>query len=536
MNEGLWASRLWQKDTSVFSVASDPGVRAAIANRLGWLAAPAQMRHELAAVRACVERAQADGLTHVALLGMGGSSLCAEVLRQTLAPEGMRNRVRVLDTTDERAVRDAAAALPPRATLFIVASKSGSTIEVTSLESYFRDWLAGHGIDAPGRHMVAITDPGTSLVAHAAAHGYRHTFINPEDIGGRFSALSLFGLVPAALMGIDPARLLDAAAPMADACRSDDEDNPGTALGLFMAQQALAGRDKLTILLPPSLARLGLWIEQLVAESTGKLGRGVLPIVDEPEAAVLAEYGRDRAFVLVTSPGDAHAPARRAALAAAGHPVFHYESDAGALGAEFFRWEFATAIAGIALDVNPFDEPNVRDAKARTQALLDAGGGLRVDPPYVDRHGVLGRTHRPDHTAAPTGPFVAILDYLPQDDRRAATVARVRAALRARTGAATTYGEGPRYLHSTGQFHKGGTNSGVFLLLTGVDATATSVPGAGYSFSTLKYAQALGDFAALVANHRHVVHMHVTDPDADFSAELERLITTVNTADASTRS
>lgn len=517
------AARLWQRDTSIFSVAADPAVRAAIEHRLGWLDAPARMRDELDAVGHVTRAVAADGLTHLAVLGMGGSSLCAEVLRQTLAPAAMRPQVHVLDTTDELAVRSAAAALPPGRTLFIVASKSGSTIEVSSLEAFFRAWLATAGVTATGRHFVAITDPDTTLVAHAAAHHYRHTFINPPDIGGRFSALSLFGLVPAALMGIDPASLLDSADAMVNACRNDDDDNPGLALGAFMAGEALAGRNKLTLLLPPALAPLGLWVEQLVAESTGKLGRGVLPIVDEPVPGDVAEYDRDRAFVLVAEPGDETAVARRQALAAAGHPVCHLHSTPQDLGAEMFRWEFATAVAGVALDVNPFDEPNVRDAKTRTQALLSAGGPLRVDPPLVERDGVLGRSHRPAATHDGR-PFVAILDYLPQDDRRAAAVARVRAAIRRRTRTATTYGIGPRYLHSTGQFHKGGTNAGLFLLFTAADATETPVPGAGYTFSTLKHAQALGDFDALVANGRHVVHFHVGDTQADFSAALESLV------------
>lgn len=521
-------TRLWRKDTSVFAAAADASVRAAIAHRLGWLDAPDAMRAHLGAIGDVARGVGQDGLTSLCVLGMGGSSLCAEVLRQTLAPAVMRDRVWVLDTTDERAVREASASLDPATTLFMVASKSGATIEVTALEAYFRDWVA-RSAGAPGRHFIAITDPGTSLAAHAAAHGYRHTFINPADIGGRFSALSLFGLVPAALMGIDPATLLDAAAPMVAACRldaDDADDNPGVALGVYMAEQALAGRDKLTLLLPPPMAALGLWVEQLVAESTGKRGTGVLPIVDEPppEAGQLDEFGADRAFVLVADPADDAAVPRRQALAAAGHPVMHLHATPSHLGAEFFRWEFATAIAGLVLDVNPFDEPNVRDAKARTQALLSRGTPLPVEPPLVNRAGVLGRSH-PVEGLDPRGGFVAILDYLPQDGRRAEAVAHVRAAIRRQTKAATTYGAGPRYLHSTGQFHKGGTNAGLFILLTADDATYTPVPGADYTFSRLKHAQALGDYEALCANGRHVVHMHVPDADADFSATLERLMT-----------
>jgi transaldolase/glucose-6-phosphate isomerase len=521
-------TRLWQKDTSVFSVAADPAVRAAIEHRLGWLEAPAAMRAHIDEIAGVVSDVRRDGLTSLCLLGMGGSSLCAEVLRQTLAPVRLREHVHVLDTTDERVVRTISATLDPATTLFVVASKSGSTIEVTALEAHFRAWVASVGIAEPGRHFIAITDPDTALVAHASAHGYRHTFINPADIGGRFSALSLFGLVPAALMDIDPASLLDAADTMVGACRLDGdeaEDNPGLALGHFMAEQSLAGRDKLTLLLPDAMAALGLWVEQLVAESTGKLGRGVLPIVDEPAATVgeLDDYGLDRAFVLIADPADDAAVPRRQALAAAGHPVLHLQSTPAHLGAEFFRWEFATAVAGIALDVNPFDEPNVRDAKSRTQALLSRGTPLPVDPPLVERDGILGRSHRVADIN-PTGSFVAILDYLPPDARRTAAVALVRASIRHRTQAATTYGAGPRYLHSTGQFHKGGTNAGLFLLLTADDETATEVPGTDYTFSRLKHAQALGDYEALCANHRHVVHIHVRDAGADFSAEMERLI------------
>jgi len=518
------ASRLWARDTSVFTAAADPGVREAILNRLGWLDAPAAMAAHLQDIERVVADVRRDGLTHLCLLGMGGSSLCAEVLRQTLAAPDMQARVHVLDTTDERAVREVTASLDPHHTLFVVASKSGSTVEVTALESYFRAWVQQAAGAHAGRHFIAITDPGTSLVAHAAAHHYRHTFINPADIGGRYSALSLFGLVSAALMDIPPALLLERAASMAEACRADSAANPGLALGVFMATEAQRGRDKLTLLLPPSLDALGLWIEQLVAESTGKLGTGVLPIVDEP-LADSAAYGSDRAFVLVAHPGDGSAAIQRTALSAAGHPVFHLEATSVDLGGEFFRWEFATAIAGAVLDVNPFDEPNVRDAKARTVAILGGPRPLPVTPPLVESDGRLWRSHHPATApAAGTGTFVALLDYLPVDDRRMETVARVRASIRERTGAATTHGLGPRYLHSTGQFHKGGTNSGIFLLLTAADATDTPVPDTTYSFSVLKHAQALGDFEALCANGRRVAHVHIADEHADFSAELERLV------------
>lgn len=518
------ASRLWAREPSVFSVAQDPAVREAILNRLGWLDAPEGMGAHLPEIEAVAASVLRDGLTHICLLGMGGSSLCAEVLRMTLAAPDIQDRVLVLDTTDERAVRRVTDTHNPAHTLFIVASKSGSTVEVTALESFFRAWVTAAVGARAGEHFIAITDPGTSLVSHATAFAYRHTFINPADIGGRYSALSLFGLVCAAMMQIQPTRLLARGVEMANACREDSSTNPGLALGAFMATEAQAGRDKLTLLLPPPLSALGLWIEQLVAESTGKRGTGVLPIVDEPEADI-EDFGADRAFVQVTLPDDEAAADLRASLTAAGHPVFHIEATADDLGAEFFRWEFATAIAGTILDVNPFDEPNVRDAKARTTALLEGPRPLTASPALIELNGFLSRSHRPASAPAPgVGKFVAVLDYLPVDQRRSSAVSRVRGRVRSVTRAATTHGLGPRYLHSTGQFHKGGTNDGIFLLLTGGDATDTPVPDANYSFSVLKHAQALGDFEALCANGRHVVHVHVADPYADFSAEMEKII------------
>jgi hypothetical protein len=294
-----------------------------------------------------------------------------------------------------------------------------------------------------------------------------------------------------------------------------------------MAQHAAEGRDKLTLLLSDELEPLGPWIEQLVAESTGKDGRGVLPIVGEPLGRA-DEYSADRAFVLVsTSSDDGNASLVRD-LERAGHPVFRISTSVLELGAEFFRWEFATAVAGAALAMNPFDEPNVRDAKTRTQAQLDAkaaNGNFRIDPPFERGTGYSRREFRP--TWQPTSPrrrYLAVLDYLPADDRRPALINQLRATVRRRSGLATTYGVGPRYLHSTGQFHKGGPNTGVFVLLTAADASATPVPGMHYTFSTLKQAQALGDFEALVANGREVVHYHLDDPSADFSVVLERLL------------
>ncbi len=518
------ASRIFEYDLSVFAPAGDPAVAAAIEDRLGWLSAPEAFGSQVGALSAFADDVARDGLTDVYLLGMGGSSLCAEVLRD-VAAEAPPCRLVVLDTTDERTVRQAIDALNPSSSLFLVASKSGSTIEVSALESHFWSTMGEAVGPAAGRHFVAITDPGSPLVALAGERGYRRTFQNHADIGGRYSALSLFGLVPAALLGIDLGRLLDGAAAMADSCRSDAADNPGVLLGAFMASQAAAGRDKMTLLLPPALAPFGVWVEQLVAESTGKQGRGVLPIVGEPLGEA-SEYGPDRSFVVVltTDTGDLDASART--LEAAGHPVFRIVTSPASIGREFFRWEFATAVAGAALDINPFDEPNVKAAKERTAAQLEtwrATGAFRLDPPFVKHRGYARREHGEPGRGGP-GRYLALLDYLPADWRRPTVIERLRGALRRRTGLSTTHGVGPRYLHSTGQYHKGGPNTGIFVMLTSADEGATPVPGTDYSFSTLKHAQALGDFDALVAAGRAVIHYHIDDPSADVSETLERVL------------
>jgi hypothetical protein len=312
---------------------------------------------------------------------------------------------------------------------------------------------------------------------------------------------------------------------MARACQADSADNPGLALGAFMAAEAAGGRDKLTLLLARELAPLGIWIEQLVAESTGKEGRGVLPIVGEPLGEA-SEYGPDRAFVagLGAGTGDLDAAART--LESAGHPVMRVDGALEHLGGHFFQWEFATAVAGVGLEVNPFDEPNVRSAKERTAQQLETRrrtGSFRIDPPFVTRRGYSRREHG-DVTSTSAGRYLALLDYLPADWRRPTIIERLRGALRRRSGLATTYGIGPRYLHSTGQYHKGGPNTGLFVLLTAADASTTPVPGTDYSFSALKQAQALGDFDALVAAGRAVIHYHVADPAADYSETLERIL------------
>ena len=317
-------------------------------------------------VRRLGQEVRAEGFQTACLLGMGGSSLCAEVLRSVFGIADGHPELTVLDTTDELTLTTAATRMDPARTLFIVASKSGGTVEVASMERFFWQEMTRALGDGAGRHFVAITDPGTALHDLARTRGYREIFVNPPDIGGRFSALSLFGLVPAAVIGAPVDALLDGGTAMADGCRQHNRTNAGLELGAFMGAAARDGRDKLTVALAPSFAALGLWIEQLVAESTGKHGKGLLPVVDEPLGRP-DEYGDDRAFVSIASESDAADEDRLTALEAAGFPVLRLSIRHDGLGAEFFRWEFATAVAGAALGINPFDEPNVSEAKEKTQ-------------------------------------------------------------------------------------------------------------------------------------------------------------------------
>ncbi|HUF24756.1 MAG TPA: hypothetical protein VMN81_11545 [Vicinamibacterales bacterium] len=520
------AGRIWQRDPSVFAPArGNDDVTRAILNRLGWLTTPEDMQAEAGRVRAFADAAREEGLDRVLLLGMGGSSLCAEVLRDVGgAAPGWPDLV-VLDTTDEGTIARESARFDSARTLFLVASKSGSTIEVTSLEAHFRKLAAeALGAEAAGRRFVAITDPDTQLAAHAREHGYREIFINSPDIGGRFSALSLFGLVPAALLGHDLDTFLGSARDAAAGCRENAATNPGLALGAFMVESAKAGKDKLTLLLPPSFKAFGLWVEQLVAESTGKQGGGLIPVTGEPvfDAAV---YRDDRAFVVVSTDEDkavgrsfSSGAEFAAALEKAGHRVFTIRTRREHLGAEFFRWEFATAAAGAGLDINPFDEPNVKEAKDRTSALLKDRAALDRDrAPGNDDLAKALRSIGPRD-------YVGLLVWLTPEPALDDALQRVREKITLTTGAATTVGIGPRYLHSTGQYHKGGPDTGVFIVITGDDATETDIPGAGYSFSTLKRAQALGDLQALTAHGRRVARLHVGGADANAGPAIEETL------------
>jgi glucose-6-phosphate isomerase len=513
--------RIWQRDPATWGAAAGSADERSIQTRLGWLDIGETMPPHMAQVQRLRDDVRAGGFEAAYLLGMGGSSLCAEVLRSVFGTADGHPQLTVLDTTDELTLTTAAARMNPARTLFVVASKSGSTVEVASMERYFwQQATAALGTEA-GSHFIAVTDPGTALHDLASARGYREIFVNPPDIGGRFSALSLFGLVAAAIIGAPVDALLAGGTAMAAGCRQHNHANAGLELGAFMSAAALEGRDKLTVALAPSFASLGLWIEQLVAESTGKHGKGLLPVVDEPLGRP-DEYGSDRAFVSIASETDAADEERLGALEAAGFPVLRLSIRHDGLGAEFFRWEFATAVAGAALGINPFDEPNVSEAKEKTRALLAeyASRGRFDDQPAA----AASAQAREAIAAIRPGDYVAFLSYLPGESGIESAVAGIRTAIRSRTKAATTFGLGPRYLHSTGQYHKGGPNTCIAVVLTADDETQTPIPEAGYSFSVLKRAQALGDVQALEAHGRRVVRLHFASA-AHAPAELRRLFT-----------
>jgi glucose-6-phosphate isomerase len=521
------ASRIWARDISVWGATPGTPDATSIESRLGWLDVSTTMAPDVERVIALGRNAKAEGIRAVYLLGMGGSSLCAEVLRQVFGVAEGCPDLFVLDTTDERTITGVAARLDPAATLFLVSSKSGGTVEVASLERFFWNRLSAALGPDTGRHFVAVTDPGTGLHRLATTRGYREVFANPPDIGGRFSALSLFGLVPAALIGAPVRDLLEGAAAMAEGCRQESHANPGIQLGAFIGAAVKEGRDKLTLALSPRLASLGLWIEQLVAESTGKRGTGALPVVDEPLGRP-DEYGSDRAFVSIGTEVDAPDAAKLDALEAAGHPVLRLTTRIDGLGAEFFRWEFATAVAGAALGINPFDEPNVSEAKEKTKALLTlfaAEGKLPETPPTAEDASIAVYSTRfsgaSPHAVVRTAldslhprDYVAFLSYLPGDSDVETAIADVRLGIRSQKHCASTFGIGPRYLHSTGQYHKGGPNTVVAFVVTGDDATTTAIPDAGYSFAVLKRAQALGDVETLNVHGRRTVRIHVKDANA----------------------
>ena len=547
-----WAERLFDRDPSLWS--SDARVQAAIADRLGWLDAPAHFTDQVPALEGFGEGIREAGFTTAVVGGMGGSSLAPEVLVRTFGRSDDWLDLRVLDSTDPAAVAAVVDDLDPLATLFIVASKSGTTTEPLAFQAdaWDRTERALRARRAPrdehaGELMIAITDPGRSLEAIPHHADLRETFLNPPDIGGRYSALTYVGLVPASLIGLDLDALLASASAMLGACREPEPTaNPGLSLGLAIGTLARDGRDKLTFLTDPELASFGSWAEQLIAESTGKHGVGVVPVDGEPLGAI-DTYGRDRVFVRLVLAGgesaadDAGNAADGLLIAAetAGHPVIRIEiPDPIDLGAEFVRWEVATAIAGAVLGIDPFDQPNVEEAKELTRTVLAAAerGAPPAEPPPalatsagLTLHGdaplrltagdgtVVGELARHLARRRATS-YLALQAFIAPTAERTAALDRIRALLRDRTRCATTAGYGPRFLHSTGQLHKGGAPIGWFLQLTSDHPQDRPIPGWPYTFGRLIDAQAEGDFAAIEAHDLPILRVHLGDPDTGLAA------------------
>lgn len=497
--ERMWAQdyRLWKPDPTD------------ITNRLGWLTIIEYMKDRTEELRTFAASAKKRGIRDVVLLGMGGSSLGPEVLRATFGPSPGFPRLWVLDSTVPGWVRQFTQAIDPARSLFILASKSGGTIEVMSLFAHFWELVHQTRGNQGGEQFLAITDPGTGLEKLAAEHQFWRIFTNPPDIGGRYSVLSYFGLVPAALMGVDVARLLTRATAMAQACRSQLSSgaNPGADLGASMASLAQAGRNKITLIASPQITTFGLWAEQLLAESTGKEGTGLIPVANEPMVSPTA-YGTDRLFIYLRLKGDENRQLDRqvAGLARQGHPILTLAlQDRYDLAAEFFRWEVATALAGHLLGIHPFDQPNVQESKDNTARVLEtiqSTGRLPKQATATSAQAAsqLKRQCQP-------GAYVAILAYTTPSSKMEQAIRSLRRALVSHHHVTTTAGYGPRYLHSTGQLHKGGPAIGIFLQLVDPMIPDLSIPGKPFTFRTLAQAQAAGDIQALHGHAQQAIRL-----------------------------
>jgi transaldolase/glucose-6-phosphate isomerase len=534
--------RLWAKDPALWH--SDPLHQRIIRNALGWLHITEQQVHHLPRIRGVAESVRADGFKHALLLGMGGSSLCPEVFRMTFGVVPGFPELHVLDSTIPAQVKSFEKRVDLAKTLCIVASKSGTTTEPLVFYRYFFDRMRQVKGDKAGENFIAITDPGSLLEKLAQESKFRDILPGVPEIGGRYSALSNFGIVPAAIMGVNVEHLLYRAERMRHSCDScvPPEDNPGVMLGVAMGELAKQGRDKITFITSPAIGALGAWMEQLIAESTGKEGKGIVPIDDEPLGAPEV-YGADRFFAYIRYSGgaDAAQDAKVAALEKAGHPVVRIElTDLINLGEEFFLWEIATAVAGSLLGINAFDQPNVQESKDYTKNFLDEykkNGRLPEEEPVLTADGVkiygdaanrealkgastLGAALKAHLARVKAGDYVALNAYVERTDVSHQALQGMRLRVRDRKTVATTLGYGPRFLHSTGQLHKGGPNSGVFIQITSDDAQDLPIPGEPYTFGVLKAAQALGDFVCLGKRNRRAIRVHL---GADVNAGLKKL-------------
>ena len=531
------ARRLWEGDERLWTSSGE-------ANWLGWLGIAADSSH----LRRLAEEVRGR-YSHALLLGMGGSSLCPEVLRLCFGVQDGFPDFATLDSTDPGQIADCEDSIALESTLFLSASKSGSTLETALLTQHFLDRLAGAvGPARAASQFVAVTDPGSGLESKARQLGFRHVFHGLPSIGGRYSALSHFGMVPAAVMGLDVDRLLRGAQAMRAACGAGvpPDQNPGVRLGLVLGAAALAGRDKLTFVTSSGVSSLGAWIEQLVAESTGKSGKGIVPVEGETLGEP-ATYAFDRIFVGVALESDIDQATDHTlgALAKLGHPVVWIGiRQLEDLGQEFFRWEVATAVAGAVLGINPFDQPDVESAKVAARALTatyEAEGSLPAAEPFLEESGIR-LFAAPDHArrllrssgngevasvlrahigSAGEGDYIALLAYLNRNADAQAALRRIRDAIRPASGLATCVGFGPRFLHSTGQLHKGGADNGVFFQIGCDSGNDIPASGRGLSFGVVEAAQAQGDFSVLTGLGRRALRIHVAARQDDALARLE---------------
>ncbi len=527
---------LWQRDATLWTGEDE-------ASWLGWLdIIEDQIAHPIQ-LRGLAKEVWSAGFKDILLLGMGGSSLCPEVLRMTFGKVAGYPDLHVLDSTDPAQVKAFENKIDIARTLFIVSSKSGSTLEPNIFKQYFFERTKQVvGADKAGSHFIAITDPGSKMQQVAEADRFRLVFFGRPSIGGRYSALSNFGMVPAAAMGLDTKKFLDRTQEMVRACGPavPFEENPGAMLGIILGTAARGGRDKVTIITSPDISDLGAWLEQLLAESTGKVGKGIIP-VDREELAAPEVYGNDRVFAYIhTAHGtDVKQDAKLTALEKAGHAVLRIAmGDIYDLGAEFFRWEIATAVAGSIIGINAFNQPDVEASKIATRNLTseyEKTGSLPAETPVVEDGGIklftdgknavaLAQAAGADKSLAGylkahlgrirTGDYFAVLGFIQMDDEHQKILQAIRHAVRDKKHVATCLGFGPRFLHSTGQAYKGGPNSGVFLQVTCDDALELPVPQQKYTFGVVKAAQARGDFQVLVERGRRALRVHLHDVDA----------------------
>ncbi|MBI2870590.1 MAG: glucose-6-phosphate isomerase [Candidatus Omnitrophica bacterium] len=511
LKEKQFSRRILERDASLWT--DDPEEMRVIRNRLGWLFAVQAMKQKARELKAFAQELRREGFDRALVLGMGGSSLFPDVCRRLFGASRGGLKLDVLDSTDPAWILEKARWCAGGKTLFIVSSKSGTTAETMALFSYFYDWVQQAGGTAVGKAFTAITDPNTPLEGLAGERGFRRTFLNPPDIGGRYAALSFVGLVPCALLGVDVDVLLEQARGMEEELMrptysGEGAENPGIELAARLAECAAAGRDKITFVFSPSLASFGIWLEQLIAESTGKEGKGLIPVDGE----VLGEpdvYGLDRVFVSVGLKRDEDAVTQRrlGMLEKRGHPVLRFTLDGPlSIGAECLRWEYATAALASLWGINPFNEPDVDLSKDRARALLEAAGKPQREEPSPRS---MGESLADFLHAAREGDYVVFMAYLAPTPQVDSGLQALRIKVRDRFRKATVVGYGPRFLHSTGQLHKGGPGTGVFIQLTADDTDDMPIPGKRYSFGALKRAQAMGDLEVLKTKGRRCMRIHL---------------------------